>query len=196
VQLQHDLNQLVSAELVYSEGAPPNATYQFKHALIVDAAYHSLLRSSRRRIHGAVARVVLQQFPERAANEPEWVAYHYAQAGQPKEAAEYWLHAAGGAVERCSYREADEQLIRVLGMIEDLPSADDRIDYELRAQMLCGAVHSNLDGQGSDARLNSYLRARALCVVQQDQRQLLFILLPLQRGYAVRGQLDEARRTR
>src|SRR5207249_9404455 len=79
--LQHGLRQLVEAELVYQRGGPPQATYTFKHALIQDAAYQSLLRSTRQQYHQRIAQVLATQFPETAETQPELLAHHYTEAG-------------------------------------------------------------------------------------------------------------------
>src|SRR5262249_47994373 len=79
--LQHGLRQLVDAELIYQRGLPPQATYVFKHALIQDTAYQSLLKSKRRQLHQQIARVLEEQFAETKETQPEWLAHHYTEAG-------------------------------------------------------------------------------------------------------------------
>ena len=79
--LQHGLRQLVEAELVYQRGVPPQATYLFKHALIQDAAYQSLLKSTRQQYHQRIAQVLAERFPEIAETQPELLAHHYTEAG-------------------------------------------------------------------------------------------------------------------
>ncbi len=96
--LQHGLRQLVEAELVYQRGVPPQATYTFKHALIQDAAYQSLLRSTRQQYHQRLAQVLAEQFPETAETQPELLAHHYTEAGLQR--AGRPLLAAGGAARR------------------------------------------------------------------------------------------------
>jgi class 3 adenylate cyclase len=88
--LQHSLRQLVDAELVYQRGVPPQAAYTFKHALIQDAAYQSLLRSTRQQYHQRIAQVLAAQFPEIAESQPELVAHHYTEAGCNAQAVAYW----------------------------------------------------------------------------------------------------------
>src|SRR5262249_16088716 len=83
--LQHGLRQLVEAELVYQRGVPPQATYQFKHALIQETAYQSLLTSTRQQYHQQIARVVETRFPETVAAQPELLAHHYTEAGCPSQ---------------------------------------------------------------------------------------------------------------
>src|SRR5262249_23729042 len=81
VMLQHELGRLVTEEIVYHRGIPPQATYTFKHALIQDAAYQSLLKSTRQQYHQRIAQVLEVQFPETTVTQPELVAHHYTESG-------------------------------------------------------------------------------------------------------------------
>src|SRR5437899_11963524 len=94
VTLQRELGRLVEAEIVYQRGVPPQATYTFKHALIQDAAYASLLKSTRQHYHQRIAQVLETQFPETAETQPELLAHHYTEAGLIEQAIGYW-HQAG-----------------------------------------------------------------------------------------------------
>ena len=93
VTLQHGLRQLVEAELVYQRGVPPQATYTFKHALIQDAAYQSLLRSTRQQYHQRLAQVLVERFSETVETQPELLAHHYTEAGLSAQAIPYWQRA-------------------------------------------------------------------------------------------------------
>ena len=88
--LQRELGRLVAAEIVYQRGVPPQATYTFKHALIQDAAYASLLKSTRQQYHRRIAHVLEAQFPAIVDHQPELLAYHYTEAGLTEKAAPYW----------------------------------------------------------------------------------------------------------
>ncbi len=91
--LQQGLRQLVEAELVYQSGRPPQATYLFKHALIQDTAYQSLLKSRRQQLHQQVAQVLVKKFPQTVETQPELVAHHYTEAGLIVQAIPYWQQA-------------------------------------------------------------------------------------------------------
>ena len=104
--LQHGLQQLVATELVYQRGTPPHATYLFKHALIQDAAYQSLLKSRRLQLHQQLARVFVEQFPDTAETQPELIAHHYTEAGLIEQAIPYWQRAGERAAQRSAYVEA------------------------------------------------------------------------------------------
>jgi len=88
--LQHELGRLVEAEIVYQRGLPPQSTYVFKHALIQDAAYASLLKRTRQHYHQRIAQVLEAQFPETAQAQPELLAHHYTEAGITEKAVFYW----------------------------------------------------------------------------------------------------------
>src|SRR5262249_2735316 len=99
-RLQQGLKQLVEAELVYQLGLPPQATYLFKHALIQDVAYQSLLKSTRQQYHTKIAQVLEDQFPEIGTSLPELVAHHYTEAGLSERALLYWQNAGQKAIQR------------------------------------------------------------------------------------------------
>src|SRR5262249_8512434 len=89
VTVQRGLHQLVEAEFLYQQGLPPQATYRFKHALIQDAAYQSLLRSTRQQHHQHIPQGLVSQFPETAETQPELLAQHYTEAGLSAQAIPY-----------------------------------------------------------------------------------------------------------
>ena len=93
---ERGLHQLVEAEFLYQQGLPPQATYLFKHALIQDAAYQSLLRSTRQQYHQRIAQVLEAQFPEIVATQPELLAHHYTEAGLGEQAVGYWQRRVAG----------------------------------------------------------------------------------------------------
>ena len=110
--LQNELARLVTSELVFQRGAPPESVYTFKHALVQDAAYSTLLRSDRQQLHARVAEVVERRFPERVAREPELLAHHLTEARQIERAIGYWLKAGERAAERSANLEAIRHLTR------------------------------------------------------------------------------------
>src|SRR5262249_31782627 len=112
--LQRELGRLVEAELLYQRGVPPQATYVFKHALIQDAAYESLLKSPRQQYHQRIAQVLAAQFPETVATQPELLAHHYTEAGLTAQAIAYWQRAGQRASERSAHLEAIAHLTQGL----------------------------------------------------------------------------------
>src|SRR5439155_13387891 len=126
VTLQHGLAQLVRAEILYQRGLLPQAQYVFKHALIQEAAYQSLLRSTRQQYHGHIARALEERFPETCASQPELMAHHYTEAGLSAQAVVYWQRAGRHAVDRSAYVEAIDHLSKWLEVLKTLPDTPER----------------------------------------------------------------------
>src|SRR5437773_4643535 len=118
--LQQGLAQLVVAELVYQRGLPPRSRYIFKHALIQDTAYQSLLRSTRQQYHQRIAQVLVEQFPETAETQPELLAHHYMEAGHHEQAIHYWQKAGHQAIAQSAHREEVVCFERALDALETL----------------------------------------------------------------------------
>ena len=154
-ELQDALAQLMAAELIHGRGAPPEATYVFKHALVQDTAYGSLLRSRRQRIHADIARALEEKFADQVAAAPAAVARHCAEAGLADPAARYWLAAGELALSRSAYAEADRYVDAGLALIPRLPQGTDRQSLETRASCHPGgrvgateSLHCGRDGRG------------------------------------------------
>ena len=132
--LQRELGRLVEAEIVYQRGLPPQAYYFFKHALIRDAAYESLLKSTRQQYHQRIAQVLEAQFPETAEAQPELLAHHYTEAGLIAQAIPYWLRAGQHAVQRSAHVEAINHLTKGLAVLTTIPETPERAQQELDFQ--------------------------------------------------------------
>ena len=137
-RLQHELDRLVDAELIYQRGVTPNSTYTFKHALVQDSAYQSLLRSTRQGHHRRIAEVLTERFSETAENQPELLAYHYTEAGLSEQAVGYWQQAGQRAIQRSAYVEAISHLRNGLKCLNSLPDTIERAQREL--DLLIGLV--------------------------------------------------------
>ena len=120
-ELNSALDRLIEAGLLFRQGVPPHATYLFKHALVQDAAYGTVLREPRRALHTHIARTLASQFAEVAENQPELLARHYTEAGLLEKAASFWGKAGLRSLERSALVEAVEQLTRALDQIANLP---------------------------------------------------------------------------
>jgi len=129
--LQRALGRLVEAELLYKRGAPPEATYIFKHALIQESAYQSMLLSRRRQLHQRIATVLTERFPETLETQPEVLAHHYTEAGLAAPAVEYWRRAGERAIQRSANLEAIAHLTRGLEVLKTLPDSPERATQEL-----------------------------------------------------------------
>ena len=161
--LKHALAQLEQAGLVFRRGEPPEAVYSFKHALVRDAAYESLLKSRRARLHGQIARALEERFAEIMASQPEIVAHHFTEAGLDERAIDYWLKAGQQAVRRSANAEALNHLARGL---ELLPNIDDpmlRNKSELLLQTSLGNSLRATKGWSIDSVKHAYTRALQLC---------------------------------
>jgi tetratricopeptide (TPR) repeat protein len=129
--LQAALAQLVETEAVTQRGLPPQATYTFKHALIQDAAYQSLLRSTRQQYHQQIAQVLEARFPDIRESQPELLAHHYTEAGLSAQAMPYWQRAVQRAVERSGYREAVACFEQALIVLRRLPERQDTLEQAI-----------------------------------------------------------------
>src|SRR5437867_3883901 len=136
--LQYGLGRLVEAEIVYQRGLPPQAHYFFKHALIRDAAYESLLKRTRQHYHQRIAEVLETQFPETAEAQPELLAHHYTEAGLTEQAIPYWQRAGQQARQRAANPEAARHLTMSLVLLATLPETPERDQQELDLQIVLG----------------------------------------------------------
>jgi predicted ATPase len=191
--LQHGLRQLVEAELVYQRGVLPQATYTFKHALIQDAAYQSLLRSTRQQYHQRLAQVLAERFPATAETQPELLARHYTEAGLITQAIPYWQQAGQQAVERSANVEAISHLTKGLELLTTLPDTPERAQHELTLQIALGVPLLATEGWGTPRMGQAYDRARELCQQVGDVPQLCSALIGLWAFYLARAEPRTAR---
>jgi len=191
--LRDALNGLCAAELVFCRGTPPDATYRFKHALVHEVAYRSLLRSRRQQLHARIATVLEENFSESAETHPELLGHHYAEAGLGDRAAAYFQRAGARALERSAYLEAISHLTRGLELLGSLPESV-RAQRELDLQLALGSALTAAKGYAAPEVEQAYLRAQALCDQIGPTPQLFPVLHGLYRIYHVRGDLIAARK--
>jgi len=191
--LQVAIRGATNAELVYARGNPPDSSYQFKHALIRDAAYEALLRSRRRELHSRIAEVVVRQFPERATSAPELVAHHYTEAGVLAQAIPYWQRAGQNAVARSAHAEAVSHLTKALELLESTPDSSERVRQELALQITLGVALISIKGYTAPEVVNSYSRALELCRQVGETPELFPVLLGLTAFRIVRAEYQMAR---
>jgi predicted ATPase len=175
-ELQDAIAQLTGAELIFGRGRPPHAAYRFKHALVQDAAYASLLKGRRQQLHSRIAQTLKDHFPERAASEPELLAHHYTEAGETEQAIDQWLKAGQRAAERSANPEAVAHLRRGLELLGSLPDTDRRVRRELALQMALGLPLIATKGYSGEEVGAAYERARELCECVGSAEQLLPVL--------------------
>ena len=162
VELQSALDRLIAAGLLFSQGVPPYATYLFKHALVQDAAYGTLLREQRRALHARIAETLEGQFAEIAESQPELLARHCTEAGLIEKAAGLWGKAGQRSLERSALVEAVAQLTRALDQIATLPAtpALRRQQIKLQVALITPVIH--VKGYAAPETKAAVERARAL----------------------------------
>jgi tetratricopeptide (TPR) repeat protein len=178
--LQSGLGQLVVDELLYQRGRPPRSRYLFKHALIQDAAYQSLLKRTRQQYHQQAAKLLEDRFPEVASTQPELVAHHYTEANCPAQAIAYWHKAGVAAASQSANVEANEQFRRGLALVEALSDPRERAERELDLQMALGpALFATKSFSHPDIG-RAYARAWELCRQLEDDPREFTALRGLQ----------------
>jgi class 3 adenylate cyclase/predicted ATPase len=185
--LQAALARLVLTELLYQRGRPPRARYSFKHALIQDAAYASLLRSTRQHFHQQIAELFTARFPETAEAQPELVAHHYTEAGLSEPAVTYWYQAGQQAVERSAYVEAIAHLTTGLAVLQHLPETPARRRQEVGMLTALGSAFIAHKGPGALDVEHTYTRALALCHQSDETPEALPVLWGLFHFYTLRA---------
>ena len=174
-ELQAALVRLADAELLYPRGVPPEATYVFKHALVQEAAYGALLRRTRQQLHARVAETLEQQFPERAASEPEVVARHYEAAGLLEQAVAYYQQAGEQAAACSAHEEAVAHLRTAIVVLGRLPVGDpDR--WEAGLQRALAPSLTAVRGYAHPETEAAYERARVLYSATGDRENTSWAL--------------------
>jgi predicted ATPase len=171
-QVDDALGQLVRAELIFRRGVPPDAEYTFKHALVQDATYGTLLRGRRRQLHARITATLERQFPEIAKTRPEILARHCTEAGQIEKAIDYWTQAARMSCNRYAMVEANLQARKGLALLHHLVNGPMRWRNELELQILLAWAEYAVKGEGASEVWEASLRARALCDQLEDRSHL------------------------
>jgi class 3 adenylate cyclase/predicted ATPase len=170
-ELQIALDRLVQSGLVFRRAASPTSGYFFKHALVRDAAYESLLHSRRRQLHARIAEVIETRFSSTAQNEPEILAHHYTEAIMPGHAIVYWLRAGERDLHRSAHLEAVAHLTRGIELLQNLEAVEDRDLLELSYHSAMGTAFLALKGYGAQETGQAFIRARELCDKVSDAPQ-------------------------
>jgi tetratricopeptide (TPR) repeat protein len=200
--LQSALDRLAGADLLIAEGAGPQGTYRFKHALIQDAAYDSLLKSRRQALHLRAAEILAEQ-PERASAEPEVIAHHFTQGGLDDLAIEWWGRAGDQALRRSAFQEAIAHLGKAIAMADKAGAAStprvatstSAASQRLQLQISLGQAMMYSRGYASDESKTAFVRARTLAVGVGDASERFDAYYGLFAGSAMRGELGLARET-
>lgn len=157
-KLREALAQLVRAQLLFRQGRGTQESYVFKHALIQDAAYQSLVTTSRQRHHRRIAEALVNRFPAEVAARPEIVAVHCAHAGMDRQAFEYWQRAGELGVARSSYVEATHHFSAALALLSKAVPEAERDERELAIRVKLGPAYQVINGMGSPEAGQNYAR--------------------------------------
>ena len=167
-ELDSDLDRLIAAGLLFRHGTPPHASYLFKHALVQDVAYSTLLREPRRALHARIAEILESQFPEIAESQPELLARHYTKADLIEKSARLWGKAGQRSQERSALVEAAEQLGQALEQIATLPSTSDLRHEQIILQVALLNTLMHVKGYGAPETKAAVAQVRAL-IEQAEQ---------------------------
>ena len=170
------LERLIAAGLMVRQGLPPHATYRFKHVLMQEAAYGTLLRPRREALHARIADVYEQEFHQIAETQPEVLAHHLALAGFAERAIVFWLKAARSAIANGATAEAVAQLRRALALVGNVGDLSARQRLEIELQIALGNALMALRGYSATETNAAFCRARELCLGAGDRTQLLRVL--------------------
>jgi class 3 adenylate cyclase len=190
-EVEAALDRLLAAGIIVRTGGS-GELYQFRHALLRDAAYESIIEQRRRELHGRVAAILIEGFPDIAANHPEVVAGHLADAGEHGEAFPFWVDAGVKAAGRYALAEAGHAYRRALDAIQKLPPSPANSERELDVLISLAQVVRSARGYGDEELLPLYERARSIAGELGDQRQLANAVYGLWTYAAGRGKWPDA----
>jgi predicted ATPase len=193
-ELDRALAQLAESGLAFQQGTPPDAVYTFKHALVQDAAYDSLLRGRRQELHGKIARVLEERWPHTEAIEPERLAHHYTAAKQPEKAIPLWQKAGSLALGHMALAEGIAHLNNCLELVVALPPSAERDSSELDLRILLGTAWAAVKGWPAQEVWESLHPALPLAHALRRSDALLPILNGLQTHVASSGRVAESLR--
>ncbi|MEE8545430.1 MAG: adenylate/guanylate cyclase domain-containing protein [Alphaproteobacteria bacterium] len=191
--LEAALSELEIAELVFKRGVAPDLTFEFKHALIQDAAYQSLLKSSRQRHHARIAQVLEEKFPATVEGEPELLAHHYTEAGLGGPAIDHWQRAGQRAMQRSAHVEAEGHLRKGLAVLEGMAETPERRRREIALQNTLGVCLMPTRGFGNPEVAEAFARAASICEVEGESTGLFVALRGKGQYQMISGDLPSAR---
>ena len=186
------LEQLVAAQLIFRRGTPPDAVYTFKHALLQDAAYQSMLKGRRQQIHAAIAHTLEDRLAGEGQVPPEIVAHHFTEAGLPEAAVDWWLRAGERAAGRSAMVEATAALRCAIDLLAGLPRSRERTRRELLAQAALGRVLITTHGQAAPETGRTFDAALDLASQLEESEEVFGVLAGIFVYRMVRADLADA----
>jgi len=190
--LQSSIGRLINAELFIQSGNPPKAHYRFQHALVREAAYQSLLISTRQKYHQRISTLIKEKFPQLVADNPEILAHHCTEAGNNEDALHYWLSAGNYAIRHSANIEAVEHLNKGLSLLKKMPESPQLNMHELALQTTRGLAIMMSKGYAAPEVEKAYARAYSLCRNITDTNTVFPVLCGLWEFYIVRAELEKA----
>jgi predicted ATPase len=191
-ELRAALGQLSDAGLLFCRGTAPHASYLFKHALVQDAAYGTLLRARRQEMHARVAGVLERHFADLVERQPELLAHHLTAAGEIERAVGQWVKAGLHAAARLAHPEAIRHFERGLAALTALPEEPDRDGREIELQLGRGMSLFTVKGFVAPEAARAYTRAHELAERRGDQQQLFAAVYGLWQSAAGVGRTSRA----
>jgi len=186
--LHEALSKLEDAELASCRGEPPESIYSFRHALVQDTAYSSLLKSRRQQLHRQIAEALRDRFSSLADAEPEIIAHHFTQANLAEPAIEWWTKAGEQALHRSAYVEAVSHYKKAISVAEELGDGPQALRRRLRLQIACGQALISARGHGALETTAAFARARELAAEIDDATERFSVYYGLWAGGYVRGE--------
>ncbi|MGY4625394.1 ATP-binding protein [Bradyrhizobium sp. USDA 4486] len=193
-ELRAALDRLITTGLVFGSGEPPDANFLFKHALVQDAAYGTLLRSQRRELHARIAGALEERLARGIQEQPEILAHHCGHAGLTEKAVSYWREAGERSKARSAMTEAIAQMRKALDLLSHLPDTAKSEGIETELQLALGGALIAAKGHAAEETGRAYGRARCLCEALNDSPNLLKALWGEFVHYHVRGETDRSHR--
>jgi len=190
--LRSTLSQLEEAEVIYRTGISPSVRFAFKHVLLRDAVYNSLLRGRRQEIHADIAAVLENHFPEIAENRPEILAYHYGEAGNKQRAIRCWCDAGRRALANSANLEAISHFRNALQLLSELPDTAQRTREEVEIQLALGIPLIAVEGYAAAQSREAFARAYALCLKLDNPPEYFQALFGLWGHSWMGGKNDQA----
>jgi serine/threonine protein kinase/tetratricopeptide (TPR) repeat protein len=188
--LEAKLAHLVQAEILYEKGRPPRSTYIFKHALLQDALYNSLIKDKRQQFHERIARALEARFPQIVKTQPELLAHHFTEAGLVQESIDYWLAAGLRSQEQFANVEAISHFTKGLELLPTLPESPARDLSELQLLNPLGSVYQAALGYAAPEVGPAFARARQLCEKTGQTTELFAIMWGNWSWHLVRSELQ------
>lgn len=192
--MQSALSLLEKADIIYRTGVSPFVRYAFKHVLLRDAIYDSLLRSKRQQIHADIAAILEQDYPKLVENQPEVLAFHYQEASNHQIAIRYWFESGQRALAHSANAEAIANFRKALQLLNALPETPERTKQEIDIQLALGIPLIAVEGYAATETREAFSRARTLCLGLGDIPEYFQALFGLWGNRWMSGKNDEALR--